>query len=137
MYSSTSAVTLSINFNLFNGGATRRAIAMASIQADIAAIGIEDKLDEAETLVANAFDRYTMQASIYALSQQSVLNAETMLEIADSQYDGGVISSLDYRSLEIALQRARTQELQALLAWRSSYMEVQKLIGNLRAPLVN
>jgi outer membrane protein TolC len=128
---------LSINFNLFNGGATRRAIAMASIQADIAAIGIEDKLAEAESLVANAFDRYTMQATIYDLSQQSVKNAETMLEIADSQYEGGVISSLDYRSLEIALQRARTQELQSLLAWRSSYMEVQKLIGNLRAPLVN
>jgi outer membrane protein TolC len=128
---------LSINFNLFNGGATRRAIAMASIQADIAAIGIEDKLAEAESLVANAFDRYTMQATIYDLSQQSVKNTETMLEIADSQYEGGVISSLDYRSLEIALQRARTQELQSLLAWRSSYMEVQKLIGNLRAPLVN
>ena len=78
-----------------------------------------------------------MQASIYALSQQSVKNAETMLEIADSQYEGGVISSLDYRSLEISLQRASTQKLQALLAWRSSYMEVQKLIGNLRAPLVN
>jgi len=137
MYSSTSAISLSINFNLFNGGATRRAIAMASIQADIAAIGIEDKLAEAESLVANAFDRYTMQATIYDLSQQSVKNAETMLEIADSQYEGGVISSLDYRSLEIALQRARTQELQSLLAWRSSYMEVQKLIGNLRAPLVN
>ena len=137
MSSSTSAITLSINFNLFNGGATRRAIAMASIQADIAALGIEDKLAEAESLVANAFDMYTMQASIYALSQQSVKNAETMLEIADSQYEGGVISSLDYRSLEISLQRARTQKLQALLAWRSSYMEVQKLIGNLRAPLVN
>ena len=69
------------------------------------------------------------------LSSSGTANAQTALDIAESSFSDGVVSSLDYRALEVALQSARVQELQALQAWRASYIEVQRLIGALRAPL--
>jgi multidrug efflux pump subunit AcrB/outer membrane protein TolC len=134
---SSMGVSLTLNFNLFNGGATRRAISEALIRQSIAGLLVQEQSTEAASLVADAHHRYNVQGSVYRLSVQGAENAALALEIAESHLDDGVMNSLDYRSLEIALQRARVQELQALSAWRASYIEIQRLIGALRAPLVN
>jgi len=88
------------------------------------------------SIANNAYDRYTLGASVHGLCVQATRNATTSLEIAESSYKNGVINALDYRSLEVALQRARVNELSALLLWRGAYVEVQRLMGALRAPLM-
>lgn len=131
----TSAL-LTLNFNLLNGGATRRSISLAKIQSDISALDVENTRYQASSIANNAYDRYTLGASVHDLSVQASLNASTSLEIAESSYKNGVINALDYRALEVALQRARVNELSALLLWRGAYIEVQRLMGALRAPLL-
>ena len=131
----TSAL-LTLNFNLLNGGATRRSISLAKIQADIAVLDVENTRYQVSSIANNAYDRYTLGASVHALCVQATRNATTSLEIAESSYKNGVINALDYRSLEVALQRARVNELSALLLWRGAYVEVQRLMGALRAPLM-
>jgi len=128
---------LTLNFNLFNGGATRRAISSAKIQADIAAIDQEQAMKQAGALSRNAYDKYVLGVSVYNLSVKSTQNALTSLEIAETSYKNGVINALDYRTLEIALQRARVNELNALFVWRGAYIEVSRLMGALRAPLLS
>jgi outer membrane protein len=128
---------LTLNFNLFNGGATRRAISSAKIQADIAAIDQEQALKQAGSLSRNAYDKYVLGDSVYKLSVKTTQNALTSLEIAETAYKNGVINALDYRTLEIALQRARVNELNALVVWRGAYLEVSRLMGALRAPLLS
>jgi outer membrane protein len=128
---------LTLNFNLFNGGATRRAISSAKIQADIAAIDQEQAMNQAGSLSSNAYDKYILGVSVYHLSVQAAQNALTSLEIAETSYKNGVINALDYRTLEIALQRARVNELNALFVWRGAYLEVSRLMGALRAPLLS
>ena len=128
---------LTLNFNLFNGGATRRAISSAKIQADIAAIDQEQVMNQAGALSSNAYDKYILGVSVYNLSVKAAQNALTSLEIAETSYKNGVINALDYRTLEIALQRARVNELNALFVWRGAYLEVSRLMGALRAPLLS
>ena len=128
---------LTLNFNLFNGGATRRAISSAKIQADIAAIDQEQAMNQAGSLSSNAYDKYILGVSVYNLSVKAAQNALTSLEIAETSYKNGVINALDYRTLEIALQRARVNELNALFVWRGAYLEVSRLMGALRAPLLS
>ena len=132
---SATAVTLTLNFNLFNGGQTRRAIAEAKIQQEIAELGIIDQISEARKLVADAYDRYVVNRSIYLLSKNATDNARLALEMAETRYNDGVVNSLDFRTLEVTLQNAKVRELQAMQAWRASYVEIQRLIGSLRAPL--
>ncbi|MAO45937.1 MAG: hypothetical protein CL823_02190 [Crocinitomicaceae bacterium] len=131
----STAITLTINFNLFNGGATKRAISEAKINREIAELSVIDNTSEALKLVTDAYDKYKVNASIYTLSTRATENAKIALKIAEGRYNDGVVNSLDYRDLEIALQVARVSELQALQVWRASYVEVQRLIGALRAPL--
>ena len=128
---------LTLNFNLFNGGATRRAISSAKIQADIAAIDQEQAMNQAGSLSSNAYDKYILGVSVYNLSVQAAQNALTSLEIAETSYKNGVINALDYRTLEIALQSARVNELNSLFVWRGAYLEVSRLMGALRAPLLS
>ncbi|MEC7654535.1 MAG: efflux RND transporter permease subunit [Bacteroidota bacterium] len=132
---STNAVTLTLNFNLFNGGATKRAISQAKINREIAELAIVDQISEARKLVADAYDRFNVNAAVYQLSAKASENARIALEISESGYKDGVVGSLDYRALEVALQSARVKELQALQAWRASFVEVQRLVGSLRAPI--
>ena len=98
-------------------------------------MGIQDQKSEALKLVTDAYDMYKVNASVYELSRSGTNNTKTALDIAESSYSDGVINSLDFRALEIALQSAKVQELQALQAWRASYIEIQRLIGSLRAPI--
>ena len=127
---------LTLNFNLFNGGATRRAISAAKIQADIAAIDQEQVMKQAGSLSSNAYDKYILGTSVYNLSVKATQNALISLEIGETSYKNGVINALDYRALEIALQRARVNELTSLFIWRGAYVEVSRLMGALRAPLL-
>ena len=127
---------LTLNFNLFNGGATRRAISSAKIQADIAAIDQEQAMKQAGSLSSNAYDKYILGVSVYNLSVKATQNALTSLEIAETSYKNGVINALDYRTLEIALQRARVNEFNSLFVWRGAFIEVSRLMGALRAPLL-
>ena len=131
----TTAITLTLNFNLFNGGETKRAISEAIIKQEIANLGVQEEKSEALKLVSNAYDRCRVNSTIYNLSLQGTENAQTALNIAETSFGDGVVSSIDYRALEVALQSARVQELQALQAWRASFIEVQRLVGALRAPL--
>ena len=131
----TSAL-LTLNFNLLNGGATRRSISLAKIQADIAVLDVENTRYQVSYIANNAYDRYTLGASVHGLCVQATRNATTSLEIAENSYKNGVINALDYRALEVAMQRARVNELSALLLWRGAYVEVQRLMGALRAPLM-
>ena len=94
-------------------------------------------MTQAGSLSRNAYDKYMLGSSVYNLSVKTTQNALTSLEIAETAYKNGVINALDYRTLEIALQSARVNEFNALFVWRSAYMEVSRLMGSLRAPLLS
>ena len=130
----TSAL-LTLNFNLFNGGATRRAIALATIQEDISRIDEENVRNQVGSLASDAYERYVLSSKVYDLNVKASNNANISLSIAEASYKNGVINALDYRLLEVALQRARVNELQSLLVWRGAYVELQKLTGALRGPI--
>ena len=93
-------------------------------------------MKQAGSLSSNAYDKYILGVSVYNLSVKATQNALTSLEIAETSYKNGVINALDYRTLEIALQRARVNEFNSLFVWRGAFIEVSRLMGALRAPLL-
>ncbi|PCJ82744.1 MAG: hypothetical protein COA49_01385 [Bacteroidetes bacterium] len=130
----TSAL-LTLNFNLFNGGATKRAIALARIQEEISLIDEENIRNQVSSLTKDAYERYILSSKVYDINVKASRNASISLSIAEASYKNSVINVLDYRLLEVALQRARVKELQSLLVWREAYIELQKLTGALRGPI--
>ena len=132
-----SSAALTLNFNLFNGGATRRAIDQAHIQLDLAATATANQIQSTLLVLRDAVDRFGSQAQLHALAERSVENAEALVAIASDRYTFGALTSLDVRELQLALLRAEVSRLQVLAAWNAASIEVQRLAGELRPERVN
>ena len=132
-----SSAALTLNFNLFNGGATRRAIDQAHIQLDLAATATANQIQSTLLVLRDAVDRFGSQAQLHALAERSVENAEALVGIASDRYTFGALTSLDVRELQLALLRAEVSRLQVLAAWNAASIEVQRLAGELRPERVN
>jgi outer membrane protein TolC len=125
--------TLTLNFNLFNGGATKRAIQQAQIQVDMA--GLErDRLEaEARHALAQAWDARTTATAVHNMAVQRTKNARLSAEIGSSRYRDGALNALDFRALDVAVLQAEASELAARQEWGMAHWEVLRLIGGLRA----
>jgi outer membrane protein len=130
-----SSAQLTLNFNLFNGGATRRAIAQARIQQEIAGWGEEMERQEAIRRWEEAWERGHRQEAIYQLALESVGHAERLVEIAGNRIESGTINALVFRDAQLGLQRAKVQEVLALQAWRAACYEIDRLRGAMRLPV--
>ncbi len=127
-----SSAQLTLNFNLFNGGATRRAIEQARIQQEMAGLGESQERQEALRQWEAARFRMETQAGMYRLAQQATAQAEQLVEIARDRLDLGMFNSLAFRDAQLALQRAQVQEVVALQAGWSAFYELERLRGALR-----
>ena len=125
--------TLTLNFNLFNGGATKRAIQQAQIQVDMA--GLEkDRLEaEARHALAQAWDARRTATAVHNMAVQRTKNARLSAEIGSSRYRDGALNALDFRALDVAVLQAEASELAARQEWSMAHWEVLRLIGGLRA----
>lgn len=123
------ATNISLNFNLFNGGATRRAIQQAKIQVAMAENQALDEYREVERLLADAWSRWTASSAAYAVSEQLTENCVRVLEIASERLATGAINSLDFREFQIQQMNAEQQQIQALNAWQMADVELLRLSG--------
>ena len=123
------ATNISLNFNLFNGGATRRAIQQAKIQVAMAENQALDEYREVERLLADAWSRWTASSAAYAVSEQLTENCVRVLEIASERLATGAINSLDFREFQIQRMNAEQQQIQALNAWQMADVELLRLSG--------
>ena len=124
---------LTLNFNLFNGGATRRAIQQAEIQVDMAGLERDRLESEARHALAQAWDRRAAAAAIHDMAGQRTDNARLAAEIGASRYRDGVLNAIDFRGLDVAVLQAEAAQLSAHQEWSSAHWEVLRLIGGLRA----
>ncbi|MDG2210023.1 MAG: TolC family protein [Flavobacteriales bacterium] len=123
------AANLSLNFNLFNGGATRRAIQQAKIQVDIAELSFQNQGQEVSRLLRNAYDRLESQRLGHRLSSQLTQNTKDALAIGEERFQFGAISSLEFRELQLNHQRAEVENLRSIQGWNAALTDLQVLRG--------
>ena len=123
---------LTLNFNLFNGGATKRAMEQAQIQVDLAMLDHDRLVSEARAALESAWDRRETAASIHGMAVQRVSNAKRSAEIGSGRYRDGVLNAMDFRALDVALMQAEAAELAARQEWAAAHWEVLRLAGGLR-----
>jgi outer membrane protein len=123
------AANLSLNFNVFNGGATRRAIQQAKIQMEVADLDFADQQREVLLLARTATDRMAAQASVHQLALRMAQNAAELLEMGRDRLEFGAINSLDFRELQVGLQRAEMEVLRTQQAWSAAQLDLKRLQG--------
>ena len=124
------SANLAVNFNLFNGGATRRAIQQAKMQVAMAEMQAEDQRREVDRLLQDAWSRWSSAEQTHLISIQPTENSIRSLEIAQERLTSGAINSLDFRKIQMQVINLQQQQLQALNAWQSADIELQRLSGD-------
>lgn len=130
-----SSAALTLNFNLFNGGATRRAIDQARIQADLAQTVTENQRAASLQLFHNAHDQFTAQQEVFRLVEAQLERTEQLVALAADRYTFGALTSLDVRELQLNQLRAEVGRLQVLQAWNAAWIELQRLTGAFLRPV--
>ena len=124
------SANLAVNFNLFNGGATRRAIQQAKMQVAMAEMQAEDQRREVDRLLQDAWSRWSSAEQTHLISIQLTENSRRSIEIAQERLTSGAINSLDFRKIQMQVLNLQQQQLQALNAWQSADIELQRLSGD-------
>ena len=123
------AASLALNFNLFNGGATRRAIQQAKIQVAMAEMQATEERREVERLLQDALSRWQASARAHSISTQLAANSLLALEIARERFSTGAINSLEFRDIQMQQMNSEQQQVQALNAWQAADIELRRLSG--------
>ncbi len=123
------AASLALNFNLFNGGATRRAIQQAKIQVALAEMQVMEERREVERLLQDALSRWQASARAHSISAQLAANSLLALEIARERFSTGAINSLEFRDIQMQRMNSEQQQVQALYAWQAADIELRRLSG--------
>lgn len=123
--------SLVLNFNLFNGGATKRAIEQARLQLEMAGVSRMDESAAAAQAIHNALSAYKTQEVVWKLLLEAASNADELLDLAKTRFEFGSINSFEYREIQIAALQANLLQLQELQAWHQAHWEVERLTGNL------
>ena len=123
------AASVVLNFNLFNGGATRRGIQQAKLQVLSANQSRANQEQEVLRIFADARQRWQTAADSYALAVQLKDNATASVAIAERRFESGAMNSLDFREVELQRLRAEQSALQALQTWLAADVELDRLAG--------
>ena len=124
------SAALVLNFNLFNGGATRRSIEQAKLQIIAAEQALANQEQEVRRIFQDTRERWQVAADSYALAVQLKENAVLRAGIAEERFKNGAMNSLDFRDVEVQRLRAEQAELQALQAWLAADVELDRLAGH-------
>lgn len=125
------SANFTLNFNVFNGGRTRRNIKNARIREEIASYSQADLERRVQADLRNALDLYEAQRAIFGLTRKGVENQRTTLEIASERYANGLVNVFDFRSVQLALLNAELARIEATQQLLTTHTQLVRLRGGL------
>ncbi|NUO00148.1 MAG: TolC family protein [Saprospiraceae bacterium] len=124
-------LNFSVVYNLFDGGVRKRNIENAKTSELIAQLEVENLKRTLNTQLANTIATYNNQKQLLELTNQLVDNAQRNLDIAGERFRGGLISSFDYRTVQLGYINATQGRLNALFNLKNIETELLQLTGGL------
>lgn len=124
-------LNITASYNLFDGGVKQRQIENALMQETVADLGIEELKRNLTAQLENTLATYDNQRQLVTLTQNLIENAEQNLKIADERFKGGVITSFDYRTIQLNYINASQARLNAIFNLKTTETDLIRLTGGL------
>ena len=119
------------NYNLFDGGNRKRNVESAKVDELIAQLNINDLKRTLSNQLQNALANYNNQLRLVKLTENLIDNAQQNLAIGAERFKGGLITSFDYRSIQLAFVNASQARLNAIFNLKNTEVELMRLTGEL------
>lgn len=122
---------VSLNFNVFDGGANRARLAAARYRQAQAQAQVTQLAAAVKLQVREAYLNLTTAQQRVEVSRQAQSEAEESLRIIQNRYEGGLATITDLLQVETARTSAQKNYLNALFDYRLSYAALEMATGEL------
>ena len=124
-------LNLTATYNIYNGKNRKRAIENAQVEEMIAQINIEDLKRNLSNQLLNTLETYNYQKQLVSINQARVDNAIQNIEISKERFRSGLITSFEYRDVQVSYVRAFQTQLTSIFDLKNTEIELIQLIGGL------
>lgn len=122
---------ISVRFNLFNGNNVRRSVKNAKLSVESARLSTENVSATIESLVTDQYFQWQSLQRQLQLALENRKSALKSLEIAELQYQKGLIDGYNFRLTQVSVLNAANQVIQQELAIRLLEISLHRQAGTL------
>lgn len=118
-----------LNFTLFNGGKTKRAIENSKIQEEIGNLQKEELSLNLKNQLRNFYEQYNLQQQRYNIQLETQKTTQLNLDLAQERFKTGLINSFDFRTIQLSYLNTELQLLEQSYQIINVETEITRLIG--------
>lgn len=120
---------LRLSWDIYTGGTRKRAVEVARINEEIAQIEMEQMEHALMNELLNLYDFYSIRIALLEVADESLEAAELNMTIADEKFRSGVITSFEYRDIQLIYLNSALRRLQAIYNLIGSRTSLTRLTG--------
>ncbi|GAF05788.1 TolC family protein [Saccharicrinis fermentans] len=124
-------VGLTLSFNIFNGGVTRRSIQIAKINEEAAQVETGQMEHSLKNQLLQLYSNYNVQKALLKLANEKESTAKLNLDLSEEKFKNGSINSFNYRDVQIVYMNAAIARFQAIFNLIQSNTELLRLTGGI------
>ncbi|MFI3315588.1 MAG: TolC family protein [Rikenellaceae bacterium] len=124
-------VGLSLSYTLFNGGQISRNIDIAEVSSEAEKLNTEQIKLTLEVELANQYDTYNVYKELVKIDTEQFELSEILLKMSEERYKEGVITSFDFREVQISYLQSAISRLNSTFNLIVSNSQLLRLTGGI------
>lgn len=122
---------LNLRYSLFNNWQNKRAVEVSKIQEEIATLNIESMKKTLSITLQNLIELYELRMQLVSISQENLIYAEKMYELAARRFELGTINSIELTNVQNTYQNTLLQHYENLFNKMDTFLEIYKMTGKI------
>lgn len=123
--------TLTLSWNLFNGGNRKRAVDIARLDQEIGEVEAESMQHRLGNRLAAQLDLYNVRKELLDVSEEALETAELNLQISEEKFKTGAINSFNFRDVQLIYLNAALGRLESIYRLIEAHTELLRLTGGI------
>lgn len=124
-------VNVTGTYRLYDAGARKRNVQNAKIEEQITQLNMDDLKRNLSSQLKITLENYNNQLELVALTERLISSSERNLKIAEERFKGSLITSFDYRAVQLSYVNASQSRLNAIFNLKNTEIELIRLMGGL------
>jgi outer membrane protein len=130
-YSYSFYLNFSLNFNLYNGGQTRRAIQQARISEEIGQIQENQIKQTLSNGLLTIYQMYDIRKQLLNVADVRLETAQLNLDLSTERFKNGTINSFNFRDIQIQFINSEFNRLEAVYDLIDTHSELLRITGGI------
>jgi outer membrane protein TolC len=124
-------IGLSLSFNIFNGGNTRRSVQIAEINEASEQVQTAQMKHSLSNQLLQIYSNYNVQKAVLELANEQETTAKLNLDLSADKLKSGAINSFNYRDVQVVYMNAAIARLQATYNLIQSNTDLLRITGGI------